>query len=981
MITATLNVRLAFLQEPANIFELEEVADDLYKPFILAETLQIYFSGASDDPVYNLAVVIDTTGNQLSNPPIKLAKALANTYLSTNGQWEEHIGWPLEKIQFRAVEQLDILGAALDALVTIPDTFDFFRGWALARLAPLLQENGLIVEAIIIVLGSLSDRFQSRIDTLEVLTKFQDTLSNILTDPYPEISLLQALEIVSDPYLRFRGYLQLMHYFPFLQVPFVLRSSNFSQFHFLIANAQETAHAIKDATRKEWAFEQLARISNPIQRDKWLQRAIQSAKEISDFENRARAYARLANYFSLGEGLQFFLTALDYTRRIHDEKRKTDNLVVFRQSLNRYPQAYSRFQQAVSSLSSCNQAKVLGLNAPLFQEYATDLGEINPETGSLVLGAIFNDLQSQFSLPRDLGGLWSVLLSIQKRFALEALCQRAKKEGLLLTQEATATLNQLIREGDMETVSRLLPLVQSPDSRSLPVLEDWLIHLDSLLKQYVHLLLAEAGKISEQTLSVLIELLTCSEDRTRYRVALALHGNSFASRSYVRTSTLGVDTLLELAQKNIELLADNSTVAVVIVWTFERIYHNDAQVLETLTQIANSNSVDSKKALKVLRHIEQISVNAWFIFLKELRDGTSEVQESLLHSLCMLLARNHITDHMWQEALPILRNVNREVLEAYEFVLDAPAKLVESASLAWKLSKDNSQVMSNLSLEAEEIFFTKRQNMLEVLQEDDPNILKGLLASIGNLHLMNQALTDRINSASTSVEENPQLLEVLIDWLEKRLQEGLLQDTLNRLMTSDLLNVVAACAERLPNTFYQKASSSPTLQARLLEVVEWCYTFTSRQAALVLLSYFYCVTEESITALKASLRDVVQVQNVALQTIDRYREIDPDSDLLPQLFENLLDPSPSVGYVTAHMLAAIARNVYLAPHLREEIIEAFVQAIDNDRSKQDIYLFVEEEMSYNNSVVQIKYKGQLDEVFYEIVTQLSGITNLIKPKN
>ncbi|MBW4669949.1 MAG: CHAT domain-containing protein [Cyanomargarita calcarea GSE-NOS-MK-12-04C] len=977
LVVATLNVRLAFQQEPYNLLELEELAHELYKPLILAETLQYFFSGANDDPVYNLAVVIDTDGNQLSNPPIKLAQALANTYLSTNSQWNKRIGWSLEKIPPRAVEQLDILAAALDALVTIPKDFDFFRGWLLVQLAPLLQENGLVIEAIIIAV-SLSDKFQARSETIEVLIKFQENLSDLLADPYPEISLLQALQTIDDPYLRFRGYLRLMENNPFFQIPFVVKSSDFSEFNFLIVNAQEAAYAIKDFSRKEWAFEQLAWIGHSTKKLRWLQQAVQVAEKVSDFENRARAYARLASYFSLEQGLKLFLSALDNVKKIPDIRKKTETLVLFRESLNRYPQAYSCFQEAVSSLDTWNQAKALGFNAPLFQKYVTELGEINNETTSLVLGAIFNDLQLQFSLPHDLGRLWSALLSTQKLFALEALCQRAKKKTLLLTQEATAALNQLIKEGDVETVSRLIPLVQSPDSRSIPILEDWLVHLDPLIKQYIYLLIAEAGKISEQTVPTLIELLTCSEDRTRYRAALALHGNRFNS-ILLKTSTLGVNTLLELAQKSIELLEDNSPqFSLVIAWAFERIYHNNGQIIETLVQISKSHTVDSEKALLVLRHIKLISANVWLIFLKELREGTSEIQGAFLHSLCMLLARNCITERMWQEALLILRNVNSEVLEAYEFILDQPAKLVESASLAWETLKDNSKVVSNIILEAENIFTKHKQNLLEVLQNEDSSILKNLLASVGNLYLANQSFTDRINSASASVEQKPQLLEILITWLEIKLQENPFEQDFKRFMIGDLLCVVAACAERLPNTFYNKVSSSSTLQTRLLEVVEYHNTFPGRQAALVLLSYFYSVTEETIAAFKVALRDVIEVQDVAIQTIDRYREIDPNE--LPQLFEDLLDLSPAVGFATAQMLAVIARNVYLKPYLREEIIRAFVKAIDDDFSKRDVYLFVKEEVPYQNHVYRIKYKGQLDEIFYKIVTQLSGITDIGKRK-
>ena len=215
LIIAILNIRLAFGQEPINTIQLEEISGELYKPFLLAEYLQFCLSGANDYPIYHLAVVIDTVGAQLANPPIKLAKALANIYLSINGQWDKHIGWSLEKLQSRAVKNLDILAIALDVLATIPNYFDFFRGWILVQLAPLLQENGLIFEAIIMAFSSLSNQFKTRSETIAVLTKFQDNLSNLLEDSYPERSLLQVVQKIDNPYLRFRGYLQLIRYFPF----------------------------------------------------------------------------------------------------------------------------------------------------------------------------------------------------------------------------------------------------------------------------------------------------------------------------------------------------------------------------------------------------------------------------------------------------------------------------------------------------------------------------------------------------------------------------------------------------------------------------------------------------------------------------------------------------------------------------------------------------------------------------------------------
>jgi hypothetical protein len=355
----------------------------------------LYLSGASDDPVYNLAVVLDTVGDRLSNPPIRLAQALANAYQSVNGKWDKHIGWPLGKVPSKAIEKIDILSAALDALVTVPNELNFFRNWALTQLSALLQENELIVEALIIIVGSPSDRFHFDNETVEKLTNSQEALSSVLTDPYPGITFLQSLSTINDPYVRFRGYLQLINYFPFLQIPFVLNSNDSSEIYSLIANVQEAACAIQNASHKAWAFEQLARISHPTQRKKGSQETIQVAQQISDPINRSRAYARLANSSSLEDGLELFSYALNDAQRINDERDRADTLLLLRQILNQYPQQYSHFQKVVTSLNSWNQNKISGLSAPLLQQYEADLEAIHPGTCSLILGAVINDLKLQ----------------------------------------------------------------------------------------------------------------------------------------------------------------------------------------------------------------------------------------------------------------------------------------------------------------------------------------------------------------------------------------------------------------------------------------------------------------------------------------------------------------------------------------------------------------------------------------------------------
>ena len=74
-------------------------------------------------------------------------------------------------------------------------------------------------------------------------------------------------------------------------------------------------------------------------------------------------------------------------------------------------------------------------------------------------------------------------------------------------------------------------------------------------------------------------------------------------------------------------------------------------------------------ALVVLKNIEHINANAWLAFIKGLSDGTSEVQGSLLHSLCMLLHINYITDEMWQEVKAFFQSSTCEDKEIVETIV------------------------------------------------------------------------------------------------------------------------------------------------------------------------------------------------------------------------------------------------------------------------------------------------------------------------
>src|SRR5262249_4637004 len=154
------------------------------------------------DALYRAAVLLDTVGEPLANPPLVLAEALAVAPHVTPGlPWGGRPAWRLDGLAARTTDPTDRLTAALDALAGLPQPLDFVHGWALAPLRPLLAESGLISEALVAALGGLSDRFGCRAEAVSTLLAPGDPRREFLCDPDPFPGLLADVRAVGDAYL------------------------------------------------------------------------------------------------------------------------------------------------------------------------------------------------------------------------------------------------------------------------------------------------------------------------------------------------------------------------------------------------------------------------------------------------------------------------------------------------------------------------------------------------------------------------------------------------------------------------------------------------------------------------------------------------------------------------------------------------------------------------------------------------------------
>ncbi|HYU31647.1 MAG TPA: CHAT domain-containing protein [Thermoanaerobaculia bacterium] len=984
LLTAVIGAGLAFGMPTVDVRVLVSSYPTELRGRIMAELWSSALAGAGSDPIYDLAVILDTMGNVLSDPPLVLAYGLATAHRSANGRWEG-TRWMLDRLTLRVWTEPDLLAEALDALAIVPEGFNFFRGWALGRLASLLrQAPGMRLEAILCAIGSLLDDHDLRRDTLKTLAGEEAGWMELLIHPAPFLKLLPQVREVSDPWWRFRCYRRLLLLFPDLRIDLLAEEANkagenaagwwqrltsylASYVEVLAAEAPAAAGAIQNPIRRAWAFEQLAALGS--ERGEWLRRARRTAQQILHRESRARTLGRLASYFPPAEAHDLLKQALRDTATILGPREKAETLISLRDALAGFPDLQGQLEKVARSLKDpWLRAQALGSEAPILLTGGYLLAEGGTDPEPLGLALLLRDLQ-RLALPSDLPGIWMALAGDRREEALAELRERACQDWLRPTREAVLVLNRLLASGGLDTVLSLLPRMRNPAPEALPLLETWLIHADPRLRRYANFLVAEAEGFSERTIPGLLEALGDSDDLARYRAALVLHGDRTGTERRISTSLLGMDTVELLAEHCLELRERDPRSALVINWTFERLVHSDGRALESWADRLDRGAAGWRKADCILKQVHKIDSHAWPVFRERLRQGGPAVQRALLHSLCLLAYRQTISPDQWSEVAPLLREIPAEAGDE-EFLLDGAEALVDVAESVWNSgSAGESPPRDELLALAERELAARTRRLSETLRQDPAEAAQTLRA-IGDIQFASGNYSARITAAAQRVERNPQVLEFLIDWLALRLQTKLLDPGGFRLLTGEMLALVAASAERLPNTYYAKASGSTLLARKLREAAELHNTFTGRQAALTLLSFLRRLTAHATAALRSGLRDVIDVQATALGTIDRYREIDPD--LLPELFRDLHDPSAATGFATGQMLAAIARNAHLDPGLRRLVAEGIAAAIEDPRLQCEVYIILKKQYQEHH----IEHQGRLDRILYKVFMELSGLADL-----
>ncbi len=482
-----------------------------------------------------------------------------------------------------------------------------------------------------------------------------------------------------------------------------------------------------------------------------------------------------------------------------------------------------------------------------------------------------------------------------------------------------------------------------------------------------------ADLLSAPTLPDLLERLDGMDDRCRYRTVLALHGDRSVTRHRRSVRRLGRGALERLAREWLDRRDDEPRLAVVLLWTFETVEHDDPQAIESWAALAAVGGEAAEEAEVILGEVHTLHPRAWPAVLTALRDGPDRARRALTRSVAVLLGRGCFRAAWWTELEDILPGLAEASWDPGKdgatFLLDGPSVVADAALAAWRAASGLQAVAL-----AERRYDSARQPWAELFRRP-PAAIEETLRAIGRQRLVTERHRARYAAAAERLVETPPVLGLLLGWLDRRLCDHVQDGERDARLTADLLGVTAATAERLPDTFTGEVRSLPFWQRRLREVAEEGDWFPARQAALTLLALGGRVTEDVLRALRAALRDVAPVQGAAFRSAGRYREIEPG--IMEALVEDLGDESPARGLATGRLLAALAKNALLQPEVRRRILQALAAAVCHPGSRREVHRLAEDVPAPGYRAERVERLGRLDQLLHRLLIEVSGMWDLL----
>lgn len=510
----------------------------------------------------------------------------------------------------------------------------------------------------------------------------------------------------------------------------------------------------------------------------------------------------------------------------------------------------------------------------------------------------------------------------------------------------------------------------------------------------------ELDCLTTDTLEALLIDLASSNDVQRERAQRALLSKHLASQ-------LGqplIEQVAELAYKH----ADNPQVFTQLIWTLYNIKHDTPLWIEEWIHQAGAAEGESL-ANFILGTIHRATPETLKTILDILSTTSIHIQKTLLYSLSWLVrmrqvpkgiqpeVRKQLLGWLSYEMEPTIRCAIIEILGHWQEDTDNVGEVLLDLLDQQIPTRQKSEFLSLCTAVARQSI--QRPNIVEFArkvlrtvyshQEAASASVRFMLAQIkreNDFHNQEEIANALFNMLTKIFSDPSQFLNGLLNagtdddiWDDEyhgilvittrvhlELHDTLLINLVTRfeetLYSQDwqarrfVLAVVAACTEVMPTALQQVSSGN--LEALLVKATIDAESFNSRRFALTALGHLRTVTPAIVPALLAGCQDTTEVQESAIASVSNFYSI--AGNPLPPLIEALTGESLSTAFSAAQLLGTLGASIAgQAAHLRQQITEALVNALNHKISQQEVIILGES-------------KGKLEDALYTALLQAAG---------
>lgn len=648
------------------------------------------------------------------------------------------------------------------------------------------------------------------------------------------------------------------------------------------------------------------------------------------------------------------------------------------------------------------------------------------------LGNSLSLLTSRIGPPRYPDSQWAALLDMPRQAEVVKVIQAsAIKKTRYLTSDAVASLDGLLRLGQINIFKDILPFVSHPNIEDSQTILNWLQHDDETIVQYAALLLAEAGHMTPQILDHLATILNSSDDRMRYRAAQSISRRRDRYDRYspekLSLSSIRNDSVVKLAEL---LLAHQTTprIATVLEYALSEIVYDDVSTVEEWIHSIDSGQPGTLLARTILVRIYSATSGVRLAILHAVEEGSLLLQEVLLHSLESMLQGSQ-DDEFIQEARPILTKIiasDNPGLKAHAIrimdILSEPTSAdLETVmcctgdEIPVEVAQMAIYVYTRLIAKMNEEYREQGSQMLQLMLKKRPPIAEAASGSLVRLWVSKLAWRYYGDEEEQEhIEKRKEILDKLANNLNVEgsqrygassmlialLLAGRDQDSWND-YHKELVEIINLLLEREPSlidvliNLFENAIEDDSWQARRITLAsvatvaeQMPSTFARRidQDKLIRLLINVARTDHNVDVrsfavqtLSLLRRTTTSIANLLQILIRDVKEVqnavleackrfrEVDDSVIPILLKGLSEESTIGAYSTTQLLAALGRSDGVSFSQRQSILTGLAEAIRDKRSRREVYSLTDR---YSD---EIEHLGSLHQAMYKAFLQVADV--------